>query len=115
MAAFEEALRNFLNLAPINMPGGYLSTYSVQQPAVPYLIFTDITQRPVYGQSGAANLIQRTYQLSIFDSSQSRAIYTADRLRQMFQGFKGVMVDPTPSGRSCSPPRSRSRSGACSC
>jgi hypothetical protein len=98
--AFEEALRNELNNSGIGMAGGFLSTYSVQAPQYPYCIFTDVTQRPVYGHQGAANLIQRTYQLSVFGISQSQVIYLVDQLRKFFQGFRGTMTDPTPSGRS---------------
>jgi len=98
--AFEEALRNELNGSGIPMAGGFLSTYSVQAPQLPYTNFNDVTQRPVYGMSGAANLIQRTYQLSIFSASQSQGIYLADQMRKFWQGFRGVMTDPTPSGRS---------------
>lgn len=64
-----------------------------QKPAaqmrIPYVIFFHVGPSPLHGIRGPLNVLDRTYQISIFDESQSKALAIADALRIRLDGFKG--------------------------
>lgn len=102
---FEEALRYFLTssatLSPL-LGTNVFSAYSQQRPTTPYLVFVAITVRPLHSHQGplSPGILQRTYQFSIFDPSQSSSITIADALEDLLDGYQGVMaVSADPSAQ----------------
>lgn len=55
----------------------------------PYLIFFAVGPAPQHTQTGPVAVLDREYQVSIFDPSQSRAIAIADSLRAKLDGVRG--------------------------
>jgi hypothetical protein len=99
---FEEALRYFLTSASLAVGSNVFSAYSQQRPATPYLVFVQIGPRPLHAHNGppSPGILQRTYQFSIFDPSQSSSISIANDLRVLLDGFSGVMpVSADPSAQ----------------
>jgi hypothetical protein len=102
---FEEALRYFLtsnsSLSPL-LGSNVFSAFSQQRPATPYLVFVQIGPRPLHSHQGppSPGILQRLYQFSIFDPSQSDSILVADTLRLALDGFSGSMaVSADPSAQ----------------
>lgn len=56
---------------------------------LPYIIFLHVSPSPHYAHDGAIATMDREYQISIFDQSQSRALAIADTLRLYLEGFRG--------------------------
>lgn len=99
---FEEALRYFLTSASLAVGSNVFSAYSQQRPTTPYLVFVQIGPRPLHAHNGAPSpgILQRVYQFSIFDPSQSSSISIADALRVLLDGYSGVMaVSADPSAQ----------------
>lgn len=61
-----------------------------EQMKIPYMIFFPVGPSPLHGIRGPLNVLDRTYQVSIFDESQSRALAIADALRIRLDGYKGA-------------------------
>ena len=59
------------------------------QMVTPYLIFFNVGPAPMHSQSGPLDLLDREYQVSIFDPSQSLAFGIADELRRQLDGLSG--------------------------
>ncbi len=99
---FEEALRYFLTSASLAVGSNVFSAYSQQRPSTPYLVFVQIGPRPLHAHNGppSPGILQRTYQLSWFDPSQSSSIAGANSLRILLDGYRGVMpVSADPSAQ----------------
>ena len=60
-----------------------------EQQKVPYLIFFHVGPSPLHSITAPLDVLDRGYQVSVFDNSQSRAIGIADALRQQLDGFRG--------------------------
>lgn len=102
---FEEALRYFLtsnsSLSPL-LGSNVFSAFAQQRPTTPYLVFVQIAPRPLHSHQGppSPGILQRTYQFSTFDPSQSDSILVADTLRVALDGFSGIMpVSADPSAQ----------------
>jgi hypothetical protein len=92
---FEEALRFFITSAALGVGSNVFSAYSAsQKPSTPYLVFVQIAPRPLHSHQGppTPGILQRTYQFSVFDPSQSSSIANADSLRVLLDGFSGTMA-----------------------
>lgn len=94
MVIFEQSLRDLL--VSFNLVGPRV--YLVRAPQVPtiaqmipYVVFFPIGPLPHVTQTGPLSLIQRDYQLSIFDTSQSRALAIADSFRKRLDTFRGTV------------------------
>lgn len=55
---------------------------------VPFMIFFHVAPLPLVAHSGPLSLINRDYQVSIYDPSQTKALAIADSLRAMLDGFR---------------------------
>jgi len=89
---FEDVFRQLL--VQINVVGTRVFLMRAPQtPAsqmqVPYLVFLPIGQEPLHSHQGPLDLQIRNYQISIFDTSQSRALGIADTIREALDGFRG--------------------------
>lgn len=60
-----------------------------EQQKTPYMVFFHVGPEPLHAHSGPLGLLQRTYQVSIFDVGQTRAIAIADSLRGALDGYRG--------------------------
>jgi hypothetical protein len=60
------------------------------QAKTPYLVFFPVGPSAYHTQVGPVTLLDREYQVSIFDPSQSRAIGIADTLRLKLDGVRGT-------------------------
>ena len=58
-------------------------------PMVPYMIFQNVGPIPLHSITAPLDVLQREYQISIFDTSQSRALGIADTLRTRLDGARG--------------------------
>lgn len=98
MTIFEQTLREVI--ASVNLVANRVYLMRSPQVAssqviVPYVVFTPVGAITYDSQSGPSQLIQRDYQLSIFDTSQSRALAIADSYRIRLGGLPaGLVVDP---------------------
>lgn len=99
---FEEALRYFLTTAALAVGSNVFSAFAQQRPTTPYLVFVQISPTPLHTHSGppSPGILQRRYQFSIFDPSQSSSISIADALRVLLDGYRGSMaVSADPSAQ----------------
>jgi hypothetical protein len=99
---FEEALRYTITSAALAVGSNVFSAFAQQRPTTPYLVFVQIGPRPLHSHGGppSPGILQRTYQFSIFDPSQSSSISIADSLRALLDGYRGVMaVSADPSAQ----------------
>ncbi len=85
---FEEALRYFITSAALAVGSNVFSAFAQQRPATPYLVYVQIGPRPLHSHSGppSPGILQRLYQFSWFDPSQSSSIAGADSLRVLLDG-----------------------------
>jgi hypothetical protein len=60
-----------------------------EQMKTPYIVFFQVGPSPMHSQTGPLDLLDREYQVSIFDPSQSRALGIADELRRQLDGLRG--------------------------
>ena len=60
-----------------------------EQMKTPYIVFFHIGPSPLHSQIGPLGLLDREYQVSIFDPSQSRALGIADEIRHQLDGLQG--------------------------
>jgi hypothetical protein len=58
-------------------------------PMPPYMVFQHVGPIPLHSITAPLDVLQREYQVSIFDTSQSRALAIADALRTRLDGFRG--------------------------
>jgi hypothetical protein len=58
-------------------------------PMVPYMVFLHVGPVPLHSIVAPLDVLQREYQITIFDTSQSRALAIADALRQRLDGATG--------------------------
>jgi hypothetical protein len=58
-------------------------------PMTPYMIFFHVGPIPLHSIRAPLDVLQREYQISIFDTSQSRALAIADTLRSRLDGATG--------------------------
>lgn len=63
------------------------------QPKSPYMIFFPVAPYPRHVQTGPLTLYERDYQVSLFDSRQSRVLSMGDYLRSRIDGFRGDYHD----------------------
>lgn len=91
-AIFEDVLRALLISSNLVGNRVYLMR-APQNPSspliVPYIVFTPTGPEPMHFHSGPSGLLNRNYQTSIFDESQSRALAVADSLRAFLDGYTG--------------------------
>lgn len=89
---FEDVLRDML-IEP-NLVGNRVYLLRAPEQAVPpYIVFGLVGPEPLHSQSGALDIIVRMYQVSFFDTSQSRAILLGDSLRHYWDGWRGMHRD----------------------
>lgn len=60
-----------------------------EQMKTPYLVFFMVGPSPLHSMIGPLALLDREYQVSIFDPSQSRVLGIADELRRQLDGLRG--------------------------
>src|SRR5262245_29698829 len=92
MIIFEQTLRDLL--IQTNLVGTRVFLMRAPQvptpaPQVPYVVFFMVGPLPMMTMTSPSNHIQRDYQISIFDNSQSRALAIADSFRTFLDGFSG--------------------------
>lgn len=89
---FEDVLRLLLIQADVAGSRVFLMR-APQVPAdqmkTPYVVFQAVGPSPLHSMTGPVDVIDRQYQVSIFDKSQSVATGLADALRQKLDGFHG--------------------------
>jgi len=56
-------------------------------PMVPYMVFLHVGPIPLHSIVAPLDVLQREYQITIFDTSQSRALAIADTLRARLDGL----------------------------
>jgi|SRR5882672_3592442 len=92
MVIFEQTLRDLLIQTNLVERRVFLMR-APQVPAeaqkVPYFVFFPVAPYPKVTQRGPLNQVQRDYQVSIFDNSQSRALAIGDSLRGYLDTFHG--------------------------
>ncbi len=98
MTIFEDVLRQLL--ITTNLCGSRVFLiHGPQVPATsmqtPYIVFLNVGPVPLHAHSGPLDVIQREYQISIFDTSQSRALGIADALREALDGATGEYLGVT--------------------
>jgi hypothetical protein len=59
------------------------------QPMVPYMVFMPVGPIPLHSIQAPLDVYQGQYQVSIFDTSQSRALAIAQALRTRMDGLRG--------------------------
>jgi hypothetical protein len=59
-----------------------------EQQKNPFMIFSHVAPLPVGAHDGPLDLMQRDYQVQIFDPSQSKAIAIGDSLRAALDGYR---------------------------
>ena len=59
------------------------------KPMVPYMIFFPVGPIPLHSITAPLDVLQREYQVTIFDTSQSRGLAIADSLRTRLDGMRG--------------------------
>lgn len=85
---FEDVLRALLIQSNLVDSRVYLMR-APQTPTVPYMVFDPTGPEPVHTQDGPSDLLNRNYQVAIYDTSQSRALAIADGLREYLDGYVG--------------------------
>jgi len=60
-----------------------------EQMKTPYIVFFQVGPSPLHSQTAPLEVLDREYQVSIFDPSQSRALGIADELRHQLDGLRG--------------------------
>jgi len=99
MTIFEQILRDLL--IQTNLVGR--AVFLMRAPQVPapelqapYFVFFPVGPTPHFTHSGPLNQVTRLYQVSIFDTQQTRALAIADSLRQSLDHlqawFEGVHI-----------------------
>lgn len=92
MIIFEQTFRDLLIQANVVGTRVFLAR-APQKPTPalqpPYIVFFMIAPLPLMAHDGPPNLVQRDYQVSIFDLSQSEALAIADTLRGYLDGYQG--------------------------
>lgn len=58
------------------------------QQTTPFIIFFHVAPLPYGSHDGPLSLLQRDYQISIFDDSQTRALAIGDSIRAALDGFR---------------------------
>jgi hypothetical protein len=58
-------------------------------PMVPYMVFLPVGPVPLHSIRAPLDVLHREYQITIFDTSQSRALAIADALRTRLDGMTG--------------------------
>ena len=97
MEIFEQALRAFL--INVNVTGSRVFLMQAPQnpapqAALPFLVFFPIAAFPYHSHLGPLQVVEREYQISIFDKSQSTALAIADTIRGALDGFQGDVLAP---------------------
>jgi hypothetical protein len=59
-----------------------------EQQKNPFMIFFHVAPLPLGAHSGPLTLLQRDYQMSIYDPSQSKALAIGDSLRAALDGYR---------------------------
>jgi hypothetical protein len=89
---FEDVLRDMLvatNLVGRRVFLARAPQKPADQQVTPYMVFLMVAPFPLHSQGGPASLMEREYQLSVFDQSQARGLAIADSLRSALDGFSG--------------------------
>jgi len=89
---FEDVLRALLIGTDVAGPRVFLMRapqVPTDQQRTPYLVFFQVGDSPQHAITGPLQLLDREYQVSIFDPSQSRAIGIADQLQAALNGVRG--------------------------
>src|SRR5215467_10388157 len=93
MVIFEQTLRDILigfNLVANRVFLMRAPQVPAAQQQYPYMVFTPVAQIPLQTIHGPLDQIYTTYQISIFDKSQSRALAIALSLRGDMDTYNGV-------------------------
>lgn len=93
MVIFEQTLRKLLIASNLVADRVFLMA-APQAPnaklVLPYIVFFHVGPIPHTTQHGPLKQIQRDYQVSVFDESQSRALAIGDSMRQWLNTFHGA-------------------------
>lgn len=93
MEIFENTFRNLLIAANLVSTRVFLLR-APQAPApkatTPYIVFFPTGPTPLHAHSGPARIRFGSYQVSIFDPSQQKALAIADSMREYLDGWKGI-------------------------
>jgi hypothetical protein len=93
MQIFEQTLRKLLSQS--NLVGNRVFLLRAPQSpntslTLPYIVFFHVAPVPHHTHRGPLKQLQRVYQVSIFDESQSRALAIADSLRAWLDTYHGL-------------------------
>jgi len=92
MIIFEQVFRDLLissNLVDTRCFLVRAPQVPAEQQRNPYIVFFHLGPSPYHAHSGPLALFDRDFQVSIFDVSQTRALYIADSMRSYLDGFTG--------------------------
>src|SRR5215471_18676030 len=99
MVIFEQTLRELLiatNLCATRVFLHRAPQVPADKATSPYMVFFPVAPVDPLGldtHSGPSRLIERLYQVSIFDPSQSKALAVADSLRMKLDGISGPYLN----------------------
>jgi hypothetical protein len=89
---FEQTLRDLLirtNLVEKRVFLMRAPQVPAEQQKIPYIVFFPVGPTPHHTHNGPLNLIERLYQISVFDESQTRALGIGDALRYDLDTLSG--------------------------
>ena len=92
MEIFEQTLRDILirtNLCGNRVFVARAPQKPNPQQVIPYIVFFMVAPLPMHTQQGPLAVITRDYQVSIFDTSQSRGFAIGDSLRTAIDTLRG--------------------------
>lgn len=93
MVIFEQVLRDLIVATNLFERRVFLlraPQVPAEQQKTPYAVFLPTGPSPIHAQTGPLVLQDRTYQVSIFDESQTKALAIAESLKNALDGWKGT-------------------------
>src|SRR5262245_2622438 len=93
MVIFEQTLRKLLidsNLVANRVFLMRAPQVPTERLQIPYIVFFHVAPLPHVTHRGPLKQIERDYQISIFDNSQSRALAIGDSMRQWLNTYHGL-------------------------
>lgn len=93
MVIFEQVLRDLIIAANLFERRVFLlraPQVPAEQQKTPYAVFLPTGPSPMHVHDGPLSLQDRTYQVSIFDESQTKALALAESLKAYLDGYRGM-------------------------
>ena len=92
MVIFEQVFRDLIIAANLFEKRVFLlraPQVPAEQAKTPYAVFLPTGPSPMHSHDGPVGLHDVTYQVSIFDSGQTKALALAESLRRYLDGYRG--------------------------